>query len=53
VTPTLGQYLTARAAAAGNKEPTGESRAAGPSPASSDDGNCMGEANGDNLDGAE
>ena len=44
VTPSLGQYLTARATAAGNGEPAGESNAAGPSPASADAGNRIGEA---------
>jgi hypothetical protein len=53
VTPTLGQYLTARATAAGNGGPAGESNASGPSPASADAENHTSEANSGNLDGAE
>jgi hypothetical protein len=53
VTPTLGQYLTARATVAGNGELAGESNAAGPGPASADDGNRNSEVNAINLDRAE
>jgi hypothetical protein len=53
VTPTLGQYLTARATAASNSEPAGESNVAGPSRASADDGNRTSEAGSVNQDGTE
>ena len=53
VTPILGQYLTARATVAGNGELAGESNAAGPGPASADDGNRNSEVNAINLDRAE
>jgi len=49
VTPSLGQYLSARAV----HEPAGEPNAAGPGPTSSDAGNRTGEASAVDLDGTQ